>query len=77
MERVIETKANMIAEFVDRLRGDVHITFEEGTWSAWLYDLLKPRVTKLVVCDRVRRGERRSGQLRNSWQHCRCERQSK
>ena len=31
--------------------GDVHVTFEEGTWAAWLYDLLKPRVTKVVVCD--------------------------
>src|SRR5262245_48361732 len=51
MESVIETKANMILEFVDGLRGDVHVTFEEGTWSAWLYDLLKTRVTKLVVCD--------------------------
>ena len=51
MECVIETKANMILEFVDGLRGDVHVTFEEGTWAAWLYDLLKPHVTKLVVCD--------------------------
>src|ERR1700739_5028639 len=22
-----------------------------GTWAAWLYDLLKPHVTRLVVCD--------------------------
>ena len=51
MECVIETKASMIQEFVEGLRGDVHVTFEEGTWSAWLYDLLKPRVTRLVVCD--------------------------
>jgi hypothetical protein len=51
MECVIETKASMILEFVEGLRGDVHVTFEEGTWSAWLYDLLKPRVTRLVVCD--------------------------
>jgi transposase len=51
MESVIETKANIILEFVDGLRGDVHVTFEEGTWSAWLYDLLKPHVSKLVVCD--------------------------
>jgi hypothetical protein len=43
MECVIETKANMILEFVDGLRGDVYITFEEGTWAAWLYDLLKAR----------------------------------
>jgi transposase len=51
MECVIETKANMILQFVDGLRGDVHVTFEEGTWSAWLYDLLKPRVTRVVACD--------------------------
>src|ERR1700747_1577516 len=51
MECVIETKASMILQFVDGLRGDVHVTFEEGTWSAWLYDLLKPHVSKLVVCD--------------------------
>jgi transposase len=51
MESVIQTKASMILEFIDGLRGEVHVTFEEGTWSAWLYDLLKPHVTKLVVCD--------------------------
>jgi transposase len=51
MECVIETKASTILQFFDGLRGDVHVTFEEGTWAAWLYDLLKPRVTKLVVCD--------------------------
>ena len=51
MECVIETKANMILQFVDGLRGDVHVTFEEGTWAAWLYDLLRPHVSRLVVCD--------------------------
>ena len=24
---------------------------EEGTWAAWLYELLKPRVTKVTVCN--------------------------
>ena len=51
MECVIETKANTILQFFDGLRGDVQVTFEEGTWAAWLYDLLKPHVAKLVVCD--------------------------
>jgi hypothetical protein len=51
MECVIETKASLILQFIDGLRGDVHVTFEEGTSAAWLYDLLKPHVTKLVVCD--------------------------
>src|SRR5579863_4694537 len=51
MECVIETKASMILQFFDGLRGDLHVTFEEGTSAAWLYDLLKPHVTKVVVCD--------------------------
>jgi transposase len=51
MECLIETKASMILQFFAGLSGDLHVTFEEGTWAAWLYDLLKPHVTKLVVCD--------------------------
>jgi transposase len=51
LECVVETKASIILQFIDGLRGELHVTFEEGTWAAWLYDLLKPHVTKLVVCD--------------------------
>ena len=51
MECVIETKASIILQFIHGLRGDLHVTFEEGTWAAWLYDLLKPHVTEVVVCN--------------------------
>jgi hypothetical protein len=51
MESIIETKASTILQFIQGLRGDLHVTFEEGTWAAWLYDLLKAHVTELVVCD--------------------------
>jgi transposase len=51
MECVIETKASLILQFIDGLRGDLHVTIEKGTCASWLYDLLKPHVTKLVVCD--------------------------
>ena len=51
MECVIETKASTILQFIDGLHGDVRVTFEEGTWAAWLYDLLKPHVTEVVVCN--------------------------
>ena len=51
METILETKALTILQFVQGLRGDLHVTFEEGTWAAWLFDLLKPHVTKIVVCD--------------------------
>src|SRR5258707_13686530 len=51
MECVIETKASMLLQFIDGLRGDVHVTFEEGTWAAWLYALLKPHVSEVGVCN--------------------------
>jgi transposase len=51
MESIIETKAATILQFIQGLRADVFVTFEEGTWAAWLYDLLKPHVTKVVVCN--------------------------
>jgi len=51
----------MILEFIDGLRGEVHVTFEEGTWSAWLYDLLKPHVTTLVVCEPRRNAQLKEG----------------
>jgi transposase len=61
MECVIETKASMILQFIDGLRGDLQVTFEEGTSAAWLYDLLKPHVRKLVVCDPRRNASMREG----------------
>src|SRR5947209_12328232 len=49
MESVLETKAATILQFIQGLRGSLYVTFEEGTWAAWLYDLLKPHVTKVVA----------------------------
>ncbi len=51
MESVLETKAATILRFIHGLRGSLHVTFEEGTCAAWLHDLLKPHVTKVLVCD--------------------------
>ena len=51
MESILETKAATILQFFAGLRGTLSVTFEEGTWSAWLYDLLHSRVDKLVVCN--------------------------
>ena len=61
MESLIETKASMILQFIDGLRGDLHVTFEEGTSAAWLYDLLKPHVTRVVVCDPRKNKSMREG----------------
>jgi hypothetical protein len=70
MECVIETKASVILDFIHGLRGELQVTFEEGTWATWLYDLLKPHVTKLVVCDprnNSRQGNKNDGSMHASW----------
>src|SRR5450755_3170377 len=51
METVIETKASSILQFLHGLRGELHVTLEEGTWAAWLYDLLQPQVQQLLICN--------------------------
>ena len=51
MDSVIETKATTILEFIQGVRGTLWVTFEECASAAWLHDLLKPRIAKLVVCD--------------------------
>jgi hypothetical protein len=51
MESIVETKASSILQFIHGLRGELHVTWEEGAWAAWLYDLLKPHVHQVLVCD--------------------------
>src|SRR5437016_2390603 len=51
MESILETEAATILQFFAGVRGTRSVTFEEGTGSAWLYDLLNPHVDKLVVCN--------------------------
>src|SRR5580692_3303528 len=51
MECVLKTEASTIVEFIQGLQGTLSLTFEEGTWAAWLHDLLKPHVSRLIVCD--------------------------
>jgi len=50
-QSVLATRAAAILDFVGGMRGAVQVTFEEGTHSAWLYDLLVRRVARLVVCN--------------------------
>jgi len=51
MECILETKAATILEFFAGLRGTLSVTFEEGTSAACLYDLLRPHVARVVVCN--------------------------
>jgi transposase len=60
-QTVLVTRASAILDFVGGLRGLVHVTFEEGTHSAWLYDLLNGRVARVVVCNPRRNALMKSG----------------
>lgn len=51
MQSVLATRASAVLDFLHGIRGTLHVTFEEGTHSAWLYDLLVRRVGRLVVCN--------------------------
>jgi transposase len=51
MQTIIETKGSTIVQFLRGLEGKLYVTFEEGTYAAWLYDLLTPYVDNVVVCD--------------------------
>ncbi len=51
MQSVLATHAAAILDFLHGLRGTLHLTFEEGTHSAWLYDLLVRQVARVVVCN--------------------------
>jgi transposase len=51
MESILETSAATILQFFAGLRGRLLVTFEESTSAAWLFDLLKPHVAEVLVCN--------------------------
>ncbi|MBZ5625677.1 MAG: transposase [Acidobacteriia bacterium] len=51
MESIVETRAATILQFFAGLQGRLVVTFAESTCAGWLYDLLKPHVAELVVCN--------------------------
>lgn len=51
MESVVETGAATVLDLLKGLGGRVELTFEEGTHTAWLDDLLKNTQAEVIVCD--------------------------
>jgi transposase len=45
------TKAESLCDFLRGQRGPVQVALEEGTQSAWLYQVLKPLVERVIVFD--------------------------
>jgi len=46
---VVETNGAALVRYVRNLPGQKHLCLEEGTQSAWLYEILAPHVEELVV----------------------------
>lgn len=46
---VVDTKADVLVKAVCGIKGPRHLCMEEGTQSAWLYEILRPHVQELVV----------------------------
>jgi transposase len=61
MESIVETKDSSILQFIHGLRGELHVTWEEGTSAAWLHDLLQPHAHQVLVCNPRRKALLKEG----------------
>jgi len=46
---VVETNGQALVEQLKTIPGERHVCFEEGTQSAWLYEILSPHAEQIVV----------------------------
>ena len=46
---VVETNGRALVGYLKQIAGNVHLCIEEGEWSQWLYEILSPHVTEMVV----------------------------
>ncbi len=51
MEGTVETQAKDLRAFIKAIPGKIHLAIEEGLHATWIYDLLRPLVAELIVCD--------------------------
>jgi hypothetical protein len=47
MESIVETKASCIVQFIQGLRGELHVTWEEGVIISLLNSIEQMRMTEL------------------------------
>src|SRR5215831_5645743 len=48
---IVATEAAPIIRLVQSLNGPLHVTFEETTQAAWLYEVIRAYVLEVIVCD--------------------------
>jgi transposase len=59
---VVETNGGALIRYLRGIPGNLHLCVEEGEWSQWLTEILRPHVKELVVM----RGEWRPGSKSDS-----------
>ena len=50
-ETIVATQEAALIRLVENLAGPLHVTLEETTQAAWLYQLLRAYAAEVVVCD--------------------------
>ena len=50
-EGYFASNGEAVRDFLGGIRGRIHLTFEQGSLAAWLHDLVKPLVERVIVCN--------------------------
>jgi transposase len=51
LETIIKTEEAAIIRLMQNFKGPLHVTFEETTQAAWLYEVVRGYVAEVIVCD--------------------------
>ena len=65
---VVETNGAALVQYVKSLPGRKHLCLEEGTQSAWLYEILSPHVEEIVVAGLYEKNRGPKDDLRDAFQ---------
>src|SRR5262249_23562874 len=50
LETTVATEAGPLLRLMDGINGPLHVTFEEGTQAAWLYEVVRGYSKEVIVC---------------------------
>ena len=62
-QSVIETNGRALVEAIRAIPGRKQLCFEEGTQSAWLYEILSPHVEEVVVAGVTQKRRQKSDEI--------------
>jgi transposase len=51
LETTVATEAATLIRLMESVSGPLHVTFEEGTQAAWLYEVVRAYAKDVIVCD--------------------------